>query len=268
MRTQRAFVLIALAFTLLFSIAVIRNPYKSKTIFSYITRPVWDRLEYPNSPIVNLATPELFEAQTPEFICQMHNNSKPRDKVPQLWDAMIFSHELDMLEVHMTELDPVVDRFVIMESDVTYSGKPKPLLFKENRQRFAKWESKISYETFTGTRTEGFSNKPGDFKLETQQRNHMTQFLNSLRVPSGTLVLIADVDEIPYVETMKLIKQCELPPILHLELTPFVYSFEFMSGDLGSWHVQVHSWKPGESYYKHSSKTTEDYITEAGVHCR
>jgi beta-1,4-mannosyl-glycoprotein beta-1,4-N-acetylglucosaminyltransferase len=181
---------------------------------------------------------------------------------------MIFSHELDMLEAHMAELDSVVDRFVIMESDVTYSGQPKPLYFKENRQRFAKWEGKLSYQTFTGSRTEEFSYKPGDFTLETQQRNAMTQFLNSLRVPAGTLVLVADVDEIPYTETMRMIKLCELPAILHLELIPFVYSFEFASGDMGSWHVQVHTWNPGVSFYKHSSKSTEDYVTEAGVHCR
>jgi len=180
---------------------------------------------------------------------------------------MIFSHELDMLEVHMAELDSVVDRFVIMESDVTYSGQPKPLYFKENRLRFAKWEHKISYQSFLGSRTESFSFKPGDFALETQQRGAMTQFLQQLRIPTGTLLLVADVDEIPYSETMELIKLCEFPPVLHLELNPFVYSFEFASGDIGSWHNQVHSWVPGQTYYKHSSKSTDDYMTEAGVHC-
>lgn len=263
----RSFLLVALFFFLVFSIFGIRNPYKVKTIFSYLTRPVWDKLEYPNAPITNLATPELFEAQDTEYICRMHNNSRPRTQVPQLWDAMVFSHELDMLEIHLTELDPVVDRFVIMESDVTYSGKPKPLYFKENRQRFSKWDHKISYKPFANTRTEDFSYQPGDFALETQQRHAMTQFINFLGIPPGTLVLVADVDEIPYAETMRMIKSCELPPVLHLELIPFVYSFEFNSGDLGSWHNQVHQWNPG-SYYKHSSKSTEDYVTEAGIHCR
>jgi beta-1,4-mannosyl-glycoprotein beta-1,4-N-acetylglucosaminyltransferase len=267
-RLPRTFLVVALFLFLVFSIFGIRNPYKLKTTFSYITRPVWDKMEYPNAPIINLASPELLQSHSPEDICRLHNNSRPREQSPQLWDAMIFSHELDMLEVHMTELDSVVDRFVIMESDFTYSGQPKPLYFKENRNRFAKWDHKISYMPFLGTKTEDFSFKPGDFALETQQRNAMTQFLWSLRIPAGTLLLVADVDEIPYAETMELIKLCQFPAILHLELNPFVYSFEFASGDIGSWHIQVHSWLPDASYYKHSSKSTEDYITEAGVHCR
>jgi beta-1,4-mannosyl-glycoprotein beta-1,4-N-acetylglucosaminyltransferase len=79
--------------------------------------------------------------------------------------------------------------------------------------------------------------------------------------------LVADVDEIPYDHTLRLIKTCALPPILHLQLTPYVYSFEWVSGDLDSWHIQLHTWIPGQSWYRHFSKSTEDYITSAGTHC-
>jgi beta-1,4-mannosyl-glycoprotein beta-1,4-N-acetylglucosaminyltransferase len=55
------------------------------------------------------------------------------------------STELDLLEIRMNELDAVVDRFFIIESNATFTGLPKETFFALNRQRFAKFEKKISY---------------------------------------------------------------------------------------------------------------------------
>ena len=35
----------------------------------------------------------------------------------EMWDAVLFTSELDLLEVRFTELDPVVDKFFILESN-------------------------------------------------------------------------------------------------------------------------------------------------------
>jgi beta-1,4-mannosyl-glycoprotein beta-1,4-N-acetylglucosaminyltransferase len=247
------------------------HPYAFRTTLSYATRPLWDTLIYPSAPIINLASAELFSSQSPDYICRIHH-STPRTKPVQLWDAIIFSHELDMLEIHLAELYDDVDQFIILESTVTYSGQPKSLHYKENAQRYARFSDKIHYATFEGSDTAGFSFRPGDFAIETQQRGYMTDIINDLYRTSGAkpeevLVLVADVDEIPYDHTLRLVKSCSLPPVLHLQLIPYVYSFEWVSGDLDSWHIQIHTWDPHSSYYKHSSKSTEDYITSAGVHC-
>lgn len=178
-----------------------------------------------------------------------------------------------MLEIHLAELYDVVDKFIILESTVTYSGQAKDLHFQENAERYKRFADKISYHTFAESDIEHFSYRPGDFAIETQQRAAMTGIIDSFfrAEPADdgkeTLVLVSDVDEIPYDHTLRLIKACSFPPILHLELTPYVYSFEWISGDLDSWHIQIHNWTPGMSYYKHSSKSTDDYITAAGVHC-
>jgi beta-1,4-mannosyl-glycoprotein beta-1,4-N-acetylglucosaminyltransferase len=177
-----------------------------------------------------------------------------------------------MLEIHLAELYDVVDKFIILESTVTYSGQPKPLHFKENKARYGRFSDKIHYATFESSDTASFSFAPGDFAIETQQRGYMTGVINDLFQSSGLgvgelIVLVADVDEIPYEPTLRLIKTCSLPPTLHLQLVPFIYSFEWISGDLDSWHIQTHTWDPSTSYYKHSSKSTNDYITHAGVHC-
>jgi beta-1,4-mannosyl-glycoprotein beta-1,4-N-acetylglucosaminyltransferase len=46
-----------------------------------------------------------------------------RKSKPEVWDAVIFSTELDLLEIRMNELDDVVDKFFIVESD---SQSPLP----------------------------------------------------------------------------------------------------------------------------------------------
>lgn len=66
-------------------------------------------------------------------------------KTIKIYDVFTFFNELDLLEIRLGILDPYVDFFVIVESTQTFSGTPKPLHFKENRDRFAKWLPKIIY---------------------------------------------------------------------------------------------------------------------------
>jgi hypothetical protein len=49
----------------------------------------------------------------------------------QIIDCFTFFNELDMLEFRLTELDPYVDKFVIIESTKTFTGKPKPLYYNK-----------------------------------------------------------------------------------------------------------------------------------------
>jgi beta-1,4-mannosyl-glycoprotein beta-1,4-N-acetylglucosaminyltransferase len=39
-----------------------------------------------------------------------------------VFDAILFSNEMDMLEIRLRELYDVVDKFVIVESDHTFTG--------------------------------------------------------------------------------------------------------------------------------------------------
>ena len=60
-----------------------------------------------------------------------------------IYDCFSFFNELDLLEIRLATLDRVVDRFVISESNFTHRGIPKPLYYKDNESRFAKFRSKI-----------------------------------------------------------------------------------------------------------------------------
>lgn len=69
----------------------------------------------------------------------------------KIYDVFTFLNELDLLEIRLSILDSYVDYFVIIEATDTFSGKPKPLIFKENERRFSKWKHKIIYHIIDDT---------------------------------------------------------------------------------------------------------------------
>ncbi|KEP62507.1 UNVERIFIED_CONTAM: hypothetical protein HHA_207750 [Hammondia hammondi] len=69
-----------------------------------------------------------------------------RKKPVKIVDAVILGYDLDMLEVRLYEYEHTVDYFVVLESRHHTTGLfEKPLLFQQNRQRFARFLHKIIY---------------------------------------------------------------------------------------------------------------------------
>jgi len=60
-------------------------------------------------------------------------------KNPKTVEVINFLHELDLLEAHIAEHSKFMDRIIVIESEVTYSGMSKPLYFQENKKRFEKY---------------------------------------------------------------------------------------------------------------------------------
>lgn len=64
--------------------------------------------------------------------------------MPKIWDTFMLRDELDMLECRLVELDDSpVWRHVLVESSVDHRGRPKPLWYAENKDRFAPWKDRI-----------------------------------------------------------------------------------------------------------------------------
>jgi beta-1,4-mannosyl-glycoprotein beta-1,4-N-acetylglucosaminyltransferase len=110
----------------------------------------------------------------------------------QLFDCFTFFNELDLLDLRLAELDPVVDRFVIGESPLTFTGKAKPLVFAENRQRFSRYLHKIEHIVI-----DDMPQRPETtaWHREWHQRNALARGLGS--AAPDDLVMLSDVDEIP-----------------------------------------------------------------------
>src|SRR5258708_1194458 len=60
-------------------------------------------------------------------------------------DTFPFWSELEVLDIRLHELDPVVDRFVLVEATQDFRGNPKPLYFEENKSSFKKFLPKIKH---------------------------------------------------------------------------------------------------------------------------
>lgn len=226
---------------------------------SYFFRPLWD-----NPPPPFIRVPHYYaENVSMDHLCHLHGwslRSEPR----RVFDAIIFSNELDMLEVRWRELHPYVSKFVILESNTTFTGIPKPLFFASNRARFAFAEDKIAHGVFSGRAADRGSHKD-PFVLESEQRGAMNGLLHRTGISNGDLLIMSDTDEVPSPHTIKLLQWCdEVPPVLHLELRHYMYSFEFPV-DYSSWRATAHIYGPW-TQYRHS-RQTNIILSDAGWHC-
>jgi beta-1,4-mannosyl-glycoprotein beta-1,4-N-acetylglucosaminyltransferase len=105
-------------------------------------------------------------------------------------------NELELLELRLHELWPVVDHFVVVEATRTHSGKPKPLYFEENRSRFSDFRDKIIY-----IRVEDMPVSRDAWVLENFQRNCIRRGLAGCR--PDDFILVSDLDEIPRASTVE-----------------------------------------------------------------
>jgi beta-1,4-mannosyl-glycoprotein beta-1,4-N-acetylglucosaminyltransferase len=97
---------------------------------------------------------------------------------------------LELLEISLHTLDPVVDRFVLVEATRTYSNKPKPLYFEENKAAFLRFLPKIVHVI-----VDDFPVHESAWSYENHQRNQIMRGLSDCRL--NDMILISDVDEIP-----------------------------------------------------------------------
>ena len=157
-----------------------------------------------------------------------------------IYDVFTFYNELDLLELRMNILGNVVDYFVINESNITFTGKPKPMYFAENRKRFKKWEDKIIYhETIDDNETlENFwENVPYHrsmmeddiYKLPLPYQRacfHKDSAIYALlgKAKDSDIILTSDADEIANPEALKCIDEW-FDPANHYVLTGPLYYY-------------------------------------------
>lgn len=113
-----------------------------------------------------------------------------------IYDCFAFFNELDLLEIRLEELSPVVDKFVLVEATKTFQKNPKPLYFQENKDRFKKYSDKIIHiivdeypHFFTHWRI------PRIWDYDNHQKEQILRGLKDAG-PDDTLI-VSDIDEIP-----------------------------------------------------------------------
>jgi beta-1,4-mannosyl-glycoprotein beta-1,4-N-acetylglucosaminyltransferase len=129
-------------------------------------------------------------------------------------DCFTFYNELELLFFKLSLLYDYVDYFILIESNVTFSGKDKPLYYKENMHLYEKFNDKIihividlpfKYPNINYEKNEQWEN-------EKNQRNGVSQCLQkyNIELESNDLLIIADVDEIINPSILRQLKNGEI----------------------------------------------------------
>ena len=206
----------------------------------------------------------------------------------KIYDSFLFFNELEILDLRMNILNEVVDYFVIVESTITFSGKPKKLYFEENKPRFDKFKDKIIHIIIDDTPTDfsGISLLPNaeytpikntillhlnefeswktldkPWSIEAFQRESIIRGL--INCNDDDIIVLSDADEIP--DPIKLSKIREfVDEIFNFNLNMYYYYLNMYMRNywpgpkVGTWSKLKTLSLNNLRQHKHTTKTIED----------
>lgn len=166
----------------------------------------------------------LFELFNYKKIDTLENIYEEEQNQPlRILDVILFNNEIDYLEIRLNELYDTVDIFYIIESNKTFSGNSKSLIFKENINKFNNFIDKIVYVELPLIQNKNF------WSVEYFVRNEGLKLAFEKYNPQmGDLIMMSDLDEIPKPSALKQIKYCkDCAKVLKLECKFYYYSYQF-----------------------------------------
>lgn len=215
-----------------------------------------------------------------------------------IYDAFLFFNELDLLDIRLNLLNDVVDKFVIVESSVTFSGKQKRLFFDDNKHLFERFNDKIIHIVVDDT-PEDFNNlsfvsNPSNIKdifqnkilkylnestgwnrnnpnevqwgREIYQRESMIKGL--LDCYDNDLIIISDVDEIPNPIELLKIKDSTQSDVFEFKQNMFYYNINTLK-ERGWSGPKIAHWsviKENSLNILRQNKLTNNVVDNGGWH--
>lgn len=122
------------------------------------------------------------------------NNYEENVMKPKIYDCFTYFNEEQLLKLRLETLWDSVDYFVICESMLTFTGKPKSINF--NSENFKKYLHKIRYLLIKDS--DFYSEDP--WVYEAYQRNYLMHGLHDAK--DHDWIIVSDVDEIPNPEAL------------------------------------------------------------------
>jgi hypothetical protein len=138
----------------------------------------------------------------------------------KIYDCFTFYNEFDLLELRLTELYNHVDHFVLVEGNTTYTSIPKPFLFEENRDRYAKWLDKIIH-----IKVDDMPNSPDAWVNDRFQRDQIFRGIKD--ADSDDLIMVSDLDEIIRPEAIEVMRNSE-EDLFALRMPIFNFKLNYM----------------------------------------
>jgi beta-1,4-mannosyl-glycoprotein beta-1,4-N-acetylglucosaminyltransferase len=111
----------------------------------------------------------------------------------------MFFNELDLLEIRLNILKDKVDKFVIVEQNITHQGEPKESVYLKNKERFSWIQDKIIHFIVDGSVHSKKNVSPEKaVQNENTHRNGIKNIVNYCS--EEDIILMSDLDEIPNLE--------------------------------------------------------------------
>ena len=160
----------------------------------------------------------------------------------KIFDCFMFYDEEMLLDVRLNTLDKFIDKFIVVESKFTHSGKKRDLLF--DIKKYQKFKDKINYLVVESLPKdiEAINSYDADdikeskiilnaYRREHHQRNSILNLLKSAE--PNDQIIISDVDEIPNLENINFndIKN----KIILFNQKMFYYKFNLILENM-NWH--------------------------------
>ena len=164
-----------------------------------------------------------------------------------LIDAFTYFNEKELVELRLKYLDSVVDYFVVIESNVTFTGRKKewnfPDILKNNLKEFS---NKIQYhqlniepDKIKNEESWIIDNIKGDdfWRIENFQRNYIKTVCKNFS--DDDILIISDLDEIPSTKKLNFILNSDFKKIAPIALEQHLFHLDCNYLRLESWRGSI-----------------------------
>ncbi len=216
--------------------------------------------------------PDLLPLAEAEHYCGTHRWEPypTRDRKRKVYDLFMINTEVDWLEIRMGELADQVDYFIILESNLDFKDRPKPLHVQENWARFSKFHDKMIHHVLNVT---GVPFRDAWDREHFSRDAMMEQVFPTLEgdrtVNLGDVIVVSDVDEIPRADVITALRNCEFPRRLTLRTDYYRYSFQWLLRETQWMHPQVTFYSGQDTIKPEDLRMgkADGEIYNAGWHC-
>jgi beta-1,4-mannosyl-glycoprotein beta-1,4-N-acetylglucosaminyltransferase len=149
--------------------------------------------------------------------------------MPKLIDCFLYNNELELLQIRLRLLDPVVEKFVIVWAAETFTGRRKAAHFPSDDPIVAAHAAKI--ELITIDKLIGHT----AWDKENYSRNLLARAADG--AAPEDLLLISDVDEIPRPDLLRRLRDAKLghARVLALDYFNFKFNYQLVHGTQAVW---------------------------------
>ena len=164
-----------------------------------------------------------------------------------LIDAFTYFNEKEIVELRIKYLNSIVDKFIVIESNITFTGKKKkwnfPEILKNNLKEFS---HKIQYHQLEIQLSEIQNEeswiiddiKGDDFwRIENFQRNYIKKACKNFS--DEDILIISDLDEIPSLKKLKFILTSDFEKIAPIALEQHLFHLDCNYLRLESWRGSI-----------------------------